>query len=62
LIRQDNDYWILRVVDRRQARQLEFDEVRDQARRRLGQQRVDEIRAAIETELMAALGVTLVVR
>ena len=45
LIRQDNDFWIIKVTAKRPTRQLEFGEVRDLVRRRLGQRRVDEIRA-----------------
>lgn len=61
LIRQDNDFWVIKMVARRPPRQLEFGEARDHARKRLGQQQIDEIRAIIENELLSDLEVELVI-
>ncbi len=60
LIRQENDLWIIKLVEKRRPRRLEYEETGDMAHTRLGQQRVDEILAAVENEVLTDLGIELV--
>lgn len=60
LIRQDDRFWIIKLIDRRPPHAMEFGEARDLARRRLGQQRVDSLTNRIESDILASLEVTLI--
>lgn len=60
IIRQDDQLWIVKLVDRRQPRPLAFDEVRDLVRRRLGQERVDALTSEIEAGVITEQQITLV--
>jgi len=60
LIRQENQFWIVKLLDTRPARRLDFDEAATIAKRRLGQLRVDQLGAEIEAAIIAAQDVRLV--
>jgi len=59
LIRQDDRLWIVKLVGRRPPAPMSFEEAERTARHKLGQQRVDELAAAIERQVVEDAEITL---
>jgi len=60
LIREDDRLWIVKLVDRRPARPLDFEEAETRARRKLGQNRVDALTSEIEAGVLVEQQIMLV--
>lgn len=59
LIREDDRLWIVKLVDRRPVRLIDFDEAESRAQRKLGQERVDALRFDLEIEILSEQQISL---